>query len=372
MMNENAVVKEADRMIDAIRKVNVSIRVVDSAGRPVADTAVKVRQTRSDFLFGCNIYLLDRLMSRRTNDIYKERFSELFNYATTGFYWKGYEPVRGRPDYAYTGKVIEWCEKHRIRLKGHPLLWEYEAGVPTWSKGIPSRSLQKKRVRDIMRRFGKHIEFWEVVNEPSHLAGISIDQPYRWAREACPAGYLIVNDYHVLHDGFPPFHRLLKDSIANGVPFDGIGIQAHEPLFKRFPLEDVKRYLDLYAKFGKELHITEFTPTSGGQTITGSRAGRVWTESEQADYAVKFYKVCYAHPSVVAITWWDLLDGKCWQKGGGLLRKDLSPKPAYHALKRLILEEWRTSTQGHADRRGEFTFRGFPGEYEIRCGEGRS
>ena len=36
------------------------------------------------------------------NEQYKRRFAELFNYATTGFYWRYYEREPGQPQYAYT------------------------------------------------------------------------------------------------------------------------------------------------------------------------------------------------------------------------------------------------------------------------------
>ena len=83
----------------------------------------------------------------------------------------------------------------------------------------------------------------------------------------------------------------------DGVPFDGIGIQAHEPRTERFPLDRVRAVLDHYATLGKDLHITEFTPTSAGAPMTARRVG-VWDEAAQADYAVKFYRVAFAHPSV--------------------------------------------------------------------------
>ena len=181
-------------------------------------------------------------------------------------------------------------------MKGHPLLWADEAGIPVWSQGQPSPEIQRQRVEEIMHRYQGKIEFWEVVNEPSHLPSLKIDEPYRWARAADPRAYLIVNDYHVLPDGGPAFFKLLSEAKQNGVPFDGIGIQAHEPRTMRFPLDRVQKVLDQYATLGKELHITEFEPAASGQKITGSHRQGVWDEAAQADYAVKFYRVCFAHP----------------------------------------------------------------------------
>lgn len=226
--------------------------------------------------------------------------------------------------------------------------------------------MQRRRVTEIMRRYQGRIEFLEVVNEPSHLPGLKIDEPYRWAREADAKATLIVNDYYVMADGHPPFFRLLQQSISNGVPFDGIGIQAHEPRTVRFPMDRVRWTLDHYATLGKGLHITEFTPTSAGQPITGSAVTGVWDEATQADYAAKFYRVCFAHPAMAAITWWDLCDAQSWLKGGGLLRSDLTPKPAYEALKKLIHEQWQTRLEGVTDPQGVLSIRGFYGQYEVR------
>jgi GH35 family endo-1,4-beta-xylanase len=216
-----------------------------------------------------------------------------------------------------------------------------------------------------MRRYQGGIEFWEVVNEPSHLPSLKIDQPYGWARSADTAAYLIVNDYHVLPDGGPAFFKLLSEAKQNGVPFDGIGIQAHEPRTMRFPLDRVQKVLDQYATLGKELHITEFEPAASGQKITGSHRQGTWDEAAQAEYAVKFYRVCFAHPAVRAITWWDLGDQGSFIPGGGMLREDLSPKPVYEQLKQLIHEEWKTTASGTTDGEGRFSFRGFLGIYKV-------
>jgi GH35 family endo-1,4-beta-xylanase len=362
---EREVVAATPAAIDKHRKRDAIIRLVDAAGRPVPGVKVALEQTSHDFLFGCNIYMFDHYRNEAQNAAYKQRFAELFNYATVGFYWRWYEPQRGKPNYEYTDKVVAWCQEHGIRMKGHPLLWGDQAGIPPWSQGQPSPEVQRQRVMEIMQRYRGKIESWEVVNEPAHLAEPKIDEPYRWAREVGPGDCLIVNDYHVLADGCPGFFRLLTAAKQNGVPFDGIGIQAHEPRTMRFPLDRVQEILDQYATFEKGLHITEFTPTSSGQKITGSHRDGVWDEAAQADYAVRFYRVCFAHPAMRGITWWDLCDQGSWLPGGGMLRADMSPKPVYEQLKRLIHDEWTTRATGTTDDDGQFTCRGFFGKYRL-------
>lgn len=362
---ERDVVAATQAAIDKHRKADAKILVLDAGGRPLPGVQVSVAQTSHEFLFGCNIYMFDRYRDQDQNAAYKQRFAELFNYATVGFYWRWYEPQRGQPNYEYTDKVVAWCQDQGIRMKGHPLLWGDQAGVPTWSQGQPSPEIQRQRVTEIMQRYRGKIEFWEVVNEPSHLAEPKIDEPYRWAREANPGDCLIVNDYHVLADGCPGFFQLLTAAKQKDVPFDGIGIQAHEPRTMRFPLDRVQEILDQYATFGKGLHITEFTPASSGQKITGSHLDGVWNEAAQADYAVKFYRVCFAHPAMRAITWWDLCDQGSWLPGGGMLRADMSPKPVYEQLQRLIHDEWKTRANGTTDDNGRFAFRGFLGKYRL-------
>jgi hypothetical protein len=86
----------------------------------------------------------------------------------------------------------------------------------------------------------------------------------------------------------------------------------------------------------------------------------------QAEYAEKFYRVIFGHPATAAITWWDLSDQGSWLKGGGLLRTDLSPKPAYDFLWRLIQREWKTRAEGRTDGAGTFALRGFYGRYRVR------
>ena len=48
-----------------------------------------------------------------------------------------------------------------------------------------------------------------------------------------------------------------------------------------------------------------------------------------------------------------------------MLRADLTPKPVYLALRKLIHEDWKTVARGKTDANGNFAFRGFAGAYDV-------
>ena len=50
---------------------------------------------------------------------------------------------------------------------------------------------------------------------------------------------------------------------------------------------------------------------------------------------------------------------------GGLLRFDMSPKPAYFKLKELLQEKWHTEAKTVTDADGCTAFRGFYGKYDV-------
>ena len=52
-----------------------------------------------------------------------------------------------------------------------------------------------------------------------------------------------------------------------------------------------------------------------------------------------------------------------------MLREDLTPKPVYSALKKLIHEEWHTHVEGKTDANGKITFAAFAGDYEITASD---
>ena len=55
---------------------------------------------------------------------------------------------------------------------------------------------------------------------------------------------------------------------------------------------------------------------------------------------------------------------------GGLLRFDMSPKPAYFAIKELFEKEWHTECEIDTNEVGAGEFKGFYGDYELEITDG--
>jgi endo-1,4-beta-xylanase len=358
--------------------------VLDAKGKPVRGVMIHVEQLRHDFLFGCNFYRFARVGDPKREQQYRERFAALMNSATLGFYWASYEPQRGQPNYEYTDQAVEWCRERQLLCKGHPLVWDHRAASPQW---LPDdfkeiERLSNARVREIVSRYKGRIDVWDVVNEPTHLPdtwnktkmaewGKALGsvpytrEPLRIARAANPNATLLVNDYRLER----PYLKILETLRADGVPFDVVGLQSHMH-DGVWPLKKTWDMCETYSRLGLPLHFTEITVVSGPRTGPGENWGATTPEGEagQAQAVAEFYTALFSHPSVEAITWWDLSDHGAWQRApAGLLRADMSPKPVYEQLKALIKGQWWTRANARTDSRGEVALRAFFGMHRVKA-----
>jgi len=376
----------AEQRIEQHRKADATVTVVDAAGRPVAGAEVRLQQTRHAFLFGANIFNWGRLPGDLEGP-YRERFANFLNFATLAFYWPRYEPRRGQPEHAYTEQVARWCREHGIATKGHPLAWNM--GDPRW---LPDdldeiRRLQMARIEDCVGRFRGLIDIWDVVNEATHFDRKDFVERrapklsamwqkvgrvefarecFRHARKAGPDATLLINDYRT----DPAYAKVIEGLVDDaGKPlYDVIGIQSHMHggVWSTRKIWDV---CEAFARFRVPLHFTETTILSGREGWKLQPAD--WTtspdgEARQARDVVRFYTMLFSHPAVEAITWWNLSDYRAWQGApAGLVRKDMSPKPAYEELLKRVKGAWWTRTTVRTGADGTARVRGFLGDYRA-------
>ena len=374
------------------RTAEVTLAVTDAAGKPLANRAVTVRQERHKFLFGCNAFRIDTADESPLQRGYQKRFAELLNFATLPFYWGGYEPQPGRTGARKLAMMAEWCRANGIRTKGHPLCWH--TVFPRWGYDKPAEEIWQMQLHRIGREvkgFAGRIDTWDVVNEAVVMPDFQeqnnplvklckqmgrvelISKTFAAARKANPAATLLLNDF----DTSPKYEKLLADCLAAEVTIDTIGIQSHMHGGYRgakWAWETCERF----ARFGKPLHFTEATIISGENKRDirwhGPRyddwASTPDGEKRQAEQVAEFYTVLFSHPSVEAITWWDFSDLSAWLGApSGLVRADMSPKPAYEALMKLVKGTWWTGEQKlTTDADGRIAFRGYLGEYAVEAG----
>jgi len=383
---------DADSRIRRYRTGDLVLHVMDSSGRPLPKGAkVQIEQTRHKFLFGSDIFALGKCKTAEDNAAYENAFAGLLNYATLPFYWWTYELAEGQPDYESTEKIVQWCRQHNIQTKGHPLVWNYFD--PPWLPRDPERAMraQMDRVGKCVTRFRDEVNVWDVVNEatefdreetrknsPVLTEGIRrmgvpdyIRSAFRAAREANPRATLLINDYRTGANYADEVISKLTDENGKSL-YDVIGIQSHQHS-GAWPAEKIWEVCERFAMFGKPLHFTETTFLSGklGWELKEQNPDFKWEstpegERRQAEEVGRFYTMLFSHPAVEAITWWDLTDQGAWQGAPcGLLREDMTPKPAYEALMRLIKGKWWTKTEGVVGEGGEVKFRGFFGEYRV-------
>ncbi|MEO6848371.1 MAG: endo-1,4-beta-xylanase [Chthoniobacterales bacterium] len=375
--------------IEKYRKGDLTIKVEDAGGHPVKGASVKITETRAAFLFGANIFALNVDDPSPLQIAYQKDFTALFNYATLPFYWGTFEHERGHPDYNHLDKMARWSLTHNLVLKGHPLI--YHQVWPAWAPVTADDTipLLKARVFDIIQHFKGEIHYWDVLNEANSAADdTTANGESNWIRRDSPATVVstaldwaraakkvtgtdenfIYNDNQA---GQANIDLLTKLQVAGKLP-DIIGIQSHMHE-GTWPMNKVWQVCETFAQFGRPIHFTETTVLSGPKRkhLSTDKDATDWNstpeeEAKQADYVAQFYTLLFSHPSVRAITWWDLSDKDTWMGApGGLVHKDMSPKPAYTRLMDLIHHQWWTDTEGSSDDAGAFTTRVFYGDYQV-------
>lgn len=403
--------KTTSEGIEKHRKGDGKIILKDKNGNLLKNVKIKINQKSHEFRFGANLFMLDELETAEKNEKYKKCFAELFNMATLPFYWRDLEPEKGKQRYdknspkiyrrPATDLCIEFCDEHGIEPREHALA--YEQWFPSWLKGesteVVKRELER-RYAEIADRYADKIPTIEVTNEmigwgdgvtdfyndPDYVAYC-----FKLAEKYFPNNELCINeatpfcwtDWCSIRCAY---YSYIENAILKGARIDAIGMQYHifneqysDEYFNLLNLEGLYRHMDLFAKLGKPLEVTEVTIPSYS-----------WEDEDeklQAEILEKLYSLWFSHPATKQIIYWNVVDGYAhlWSQDreaikasqgnmgpgsenyyhGGLLRFDMSPKPAYFKMKQLLTETWHTEASLVSDENGEVNFRGFFGDYDV-------
>jgi endo-1,4-beta-xylanase len=313
------------------------------------------------FRFGCNAFGYPN-----AGTDYERYFRQLFNFATVPFYWKPFEPQQGKTQFADRDATVNWLRRSGIAVKGHPLVWFHEIGIPDWVRQKPyaeAKALLRRRIIDIAAHYKDRIAYFDVMNEahgapwanelnfsPEQFLDLT-QMAVQAVRQGNPNVARILNCCCTWGETvayYPPPQRspfqYLKACIAGKIPFEAIGLQLYYPDRDLF---EIDRLLDRFSTLGKPIHITELGVSSATgideQSYLKDAQGlwhAPWSQTIQADWIEQFYTICYSKSAIEAISWWDFTDAGCFWPFGGLLDRNMQPKEAFYRFKNL-LAQWR-------------------------------
>lgn len=394
--NKDKLAQRNNEGIEKYRKGSFSIKFSKDVKN------IKIHQTKHKFLFGCTAFMLNSFEAPEKETQFKKLFKNLFNQAVVPFYWSDLEPEEGKPRFDKNSEniyrrpapdiVIDFCKENGIEPKGHCLTWCHF--VPKWLEkySVDERKrILERRFAEIAERYGDSIPSFDIVNESAsnyrvgqktlfddwdeyslELGGKYFKDNIKILNETNEA---IWRDY-VTEGKYMAFNMQLKEFVKKGLPIDEIGLQYHifeQPQYfennaKFLNADYMLEILDIFDAYNFPMHISEITiPSYNGKVPEN--------EAIQAEIVELLYTTWFATRNMKSIIWWNLVDGYAAYAplgseegenmyGAGLIHFDMTKKPAYETLDRLINHEWKTNISDTvAD--GEYSFRGFYGEYEI-------
>jgi len=411
---KEATEKRISEGIEKHRKGDLSLIIKDKSGAPVKNARITLSQKSHEFKFGANLFMLEEMESEEKNAAYKKAFAETFNMATLPFYWNATEPERGHLRYDKNSTpmyrrppidlCMEFCEQNGIEPREHALA--YVSLFPKWLNelSVPEIKIElERRFREISERYAKRIPTIEVTNEllweSKYVAVPSIyeqddylDFAFALAKKYFPTNTLAINEAPMIWREnartTDHYYSYVEAAMHRGARIDAIGMQYHLFIAKDAIEQNIRskylspewlyRHMDLYARFGKPLQVTEITIPAYSNAPED--------EAVQAELLTWLYSIWFSHPAMEQIIYWNLVDGYAHlndpdpekikaSRGdmsigenvyyGGLFRFDMTPKPAFFAIQNLIKKKWHTDTSLVTDTEGRAKMRGFYGTYAF-------
>ncbi|GGL88373.1 beta-xylanase [Streptomyces fumigatiscleroticus] len=270
-----------------------------------------------------------------------------------GMKWYATEPEQGVFDWSKGDEIVNLARANHQRVRGHTLVWHSQ--LPDWLTSREwtadeLRAVLKRHIQAEARHYRGKVYAWDVVNEAFNEDGTYRESVFyktlgpsyiadalRWAHQADPHAKLYLNDYNIEATGpkSDAYYRLAQELRAQGVPLDGIGLQAHLALQYGYPAT-VEENLRRFARLGLDTALTEVDV----RMILPATEEKL---AQQAEWYRDLTEACLAVRRCVGITVWDYTDKYSWIPGvftgeGAALPWDeqLRPKPAYFAIREAL------------------------------------
>ncbi|MEP3892119.1 MAG: endo-1,4-beta-xylanase [Hellea sp.] len=361
---------KAKANIEKYRKGNLTVKVTDASGNPVANANVTVEMVKHKFHFGSFVGHEFVKKGGEKNTQYHKSFNESFNMATLPLYWQDWGWNGANSFEGNYRETVQYAHKQGIAWRGHPIIWPGENYMP--SRITKNKGKAKKQREQVLRHTREVMNFVkdyepiaiDVSNEPRSNQYFKengnpdlVADVFKAAHEIAPDIPLFINDYAILNNGgvnqkaIDFYHDWIRTMRWQDVPLGGIGFQGHFSAGLTNP-KRIMEILEDFGQYGLPLHITEFDI----ETLD---------EGSQAAYTRDILQAAFASPALEAFIVWGWWEGDHWKPNAAMLREDWSEKPNYKAWQETIKREWWTRETGITNQLGQMSLRGFKGDYKV-------
>ncbi|MDR0904508.1 MAG: endo-1,4-beta-xylanase [Ruminococcus sp.] len=292
-------------------------------------------------------------------------------------------PAKGVFDFTAPDLFVKFGEENpEVKLRGHTLVWHSQA--PQWwfeGSGEDGRATSDELIarmteyiNTVMGRYKGKIAYYDVVNEAFSDSGRGMremgegsfwpgivgdldgdgdeydfmEQAFYIARAADPDAKLIINDYSLEQDPnkLNSFYEAVKSMLEQGVPIDGVGIQAHiqigwpdvnnfkAAIEKLATLKELNPDLIIQVT---ELDVSMYSWNDQSKTIDMNAENETMLAERYADLFDMFREEA-AKGNLEAVIMWGFNDGMTWLNDYPvtgrtnhplLFDRDLIAKPAF-------------------------------------------
>ncbi len=241
------------------------------------------------------------------------------------FNWNWIEPRQGEFDFSFYDELVDTALAHGISVYGLAAYWTEWNHPPVTDEFIENYC---RYLRALVGRYGDRIKHWEIWNEPNiffwpdkkERYPVLLKRAYAAIKDAAPDAEVLGCSTAGIDRGF------VEMVLQHGAPFDALTVHPYRqaldaPGFIK-ELRETSALVD-----GRDIWITEM----GWPSHIGGLSERA-----QAGYVARTYIAALAAPAVRTVAWYDFredgADPFYNEHHFGLVRQDLTPKIAYHAV----------------------------------------
>ncbi len=371
---------QAAQRIEEHRKGDFTISLKGLGGEAISNADISVNFVKHAYHFGSVAAARHLISDDADSQMYRSKLLENFNQSglENNLKWGAWAGDWGQTFSQQNAiSALQWLEDHNIYARGHVMVWPSKRNTPDFLQDyLPQGRPQdadpqvlievEKHIQDLSTKTQGLVDEWDVLNEPfdNHYLmdafgdQVMIDWFMQGAKQN-PGVPLYINDYSIVSGGGTNaahqdhYFNTIDYLVANNAPIGGIGIQSHfsttpTPITRVYDI--IQRYHAAFPNLA--IRSTEFDIDT-------------FDEQMQADYTRDFLTIFFSHPATVGVQKWGFWAGAHWRPNAAMYTEDWQAKPNQKAWQETVYQTFWNDFSGSTNNDGEFSERGFYGDYEV-------